>query len=142
MTRSVFTLVLLVTLASACQGPELLVPGKPFRSGSRWQVYRFRSGTRPTTFPKREYPLLDALIHEQVAWSVARSGQLLLSNAHDQRTVASFVQRGDTLTLLFPGYAPLRLVMRTQGSAFMTLRTLELPQPDLYLTRVTSLPTP
>jgi hypothetical protein len=136
------TLVVLVTLASACQGPEPLAPGKPFGSGSRWQVYRFRSGTRPTTFPRWESPLLDALIREQFAWSVARSGRLVLSNAPGQRTAASFVQRGDTLTLLFPGHTPLRLAMRTQGSDSMTLRTLELPQTDLYLTQVTSLPTP
>lgn len=136
------TLVLLVTLASACQGPEPLAPGKPLGSGSRWQVCRFRSGTRPTTFPRREYPLLDALIREQFAWSVTRCGRLVMSNAHSQRTVASFVQRGDTLTLLFPGHTALRLAMRTQGSDSMTLRTLELPQTDLYLTQVTSLPTP
>lgn len=142
MTRSVSTLVLLVMLASACQGPEPPVPGKPFGSGSRWQVYRFRSGTLPTTFPGREYPLLDALTREQFAWSVARSGRLVMSNAPGQRTVAAFVQRGDTLTLLFPGHTPLRLAVRHQGADSMTLQTLELPQTGLYLTQVTSLPTP
>ncbi|GAA3946556.1 hypothetical protein [Hymenobacter algoricola] len=82
------------------------------------------------------------LCREQVAWSVAGSGRLVMGNAQGQRTVAAFAQRGNTLTLIFPGHAPQRVVMRPQGTDTMTLRTLKPPQTDIYLARVASPPTP
>jgi hypothetical protein len=132
-------LILFSGLLSACQTNNDVkgVPCAFFCPGAHWQVQRFRSHARPTTFPKRNYPLLDALGRAQNEWVVTSPSCLVLHSMQGQQTRVRFAQQGDTLTLLFSTNEPLRLLIQAQDDSGLRLQTLNPPQTELYLTRGT-----